>query len=203
MKAFFILIFYSFILATCQEKCYGNIPLPEFKDEHLIGSTWSDDNGYRCVCTKLGSNCCKRHDGVAHRPGCITVKVSFSLIIFSLMLAACKEVIPNTCVDVYDKRMHLFGSTWIAADCFQCDCDTEGMHCCHRNFRDIPGCKVQINRFTCEYEYLKIDDPSQRCEKVSFSLIIFSLMLAACHACYDVGFDSMFLRGKEVIPNMC
>uniref|UniRef100_A0A8C6VIA2 Beta-microseminoprotein n=1 Tax=Naja naja TaxID=35670 RepID=A0A8C6VIA2_NAJNA len=107
------------------------------------------------------------------------MKVFFSLIILSLMLATChacyevgfdymfprgKEVIPNTCVDVYDKRMHLFGSTWIAADCFQCDCDTEGMHCCHRNIRDIPGCIAELNDTTCEYEYLKIDDPSQRCE---------------------------------------
>ncbi|KAG8141209.1 hypothetical protein E2320_006863, partial [Naja naja] len=34
---------------------------------------------------------------------------------------------------------------WIAADCFQCDCDTEGMHCCHRNIRDIPGCIAELN----------------------------------------------------------
>uniref|UniRef100_A0A8C6VGH8 Uncharacterized protein n=1 Tax=Naja naja TaxID=35670 RepID=A0A8C6VGH8_NAJNA len=96
MKAFFILIFYSFILATCQEKCYGNIPLPEFKDgkevrpdtcvdihdqrEHLIGSTWSDDNGYRCVCTKLGSNCCKRWGKILSNSDILIFTCAFSWI---------------------------------------------------------------------------------------------------------------------------
>ncbi|XP_058050809.1 small serum protein 4-like [Ahaetulla prasina] len=89
MKVFFILIFFSFTLATCQEECIGSFFLPEIKDdipvlhstcpdqydgkEHLLGSTWDTDHCFRCVCHGEGSHCCKRHVGVNHRPGCITV----------------------------------------------------------------------------------------------------------------------------------
>ncbi|XP_032084844.1 small serum protein 5-like [Thamnophis elegans] len=107
------------------------------------------------------------------------MKVFFSLILFSLVLAAChacylvsfeymakkaENMPPNTCVDAFDGTFHLLGSTWIAEDCFQCHCKNNGMFCCHRNFREIPFCKVVVNRETCQPEYYRLDDPSQRCD---------------------------------------
>ncbi|XP_058050813.1 small serum protein 5-like [Ahaetulla prasina] len=110
------------------------------------------------------------------------MKAFFCLIIFSLMLAACqgacfgsnfkaefkdgKEVRPNTCVDIYDKSKHLIGSTWNTAHCFRCECGRNGLSCCHRygGIGVVQGCKRVINPVTCEQEYYRLDDPSQRCD---------------------------------------
>ncbi|XP_026550395.1 small serum protein 5-like [Notechis scutatus] len=78
----------------------------------------------------------------------LSQKVFFSLIIFSLMLAACqgacfsgpfaaeikdgKPVVPITCHDIYDGRKHLIGSTWNTAHCLRCECSRNGLDCCHR-----------------------------------------------------------------------
>ncbi|KAG8141210.1 hypothetical protein E2320_006864 [Naja naja] len=109
------------------------------------------------------------------------MKVFFSLIIFSLILATCqgacftwgfeaeikdgKPVVPHTCLDRNDQREHLFGSTWNTADCLRCSCSKYGMHCCHRygGISGVEGCTSVVNPMTCEYEHYKIDDPSQRC----------------------------------------
>uniref|UniRef100_A0A8C6VMS6 Uncharacterized protein n=1 Tax=Naja naja TaxID=35670 RepID=A0A8C6VMS6_NAJNA len=109
------------------------------------------------------------------------MKVFFSLIIFSLILATCqgacftwgfeaeikdgKLVMPSTCVDGHDQRQHLIGSTWNTAGCLRCECRRDEMSCCHR-FGDIgkvQGCTSVVNPVTCEYEHYRIDDPSQRC----------------------------------------
>ncbi|XP_034261414.1 small serum protein 5-like [Pantherophis guttatus] len=76
------------------------------------------------------------------------MKVFFSLIIFSLMLATCqgaclripfqaefengKPVRPNTCLDRLDGRKHLIGSTWNTANCLRCSCSKYGLGCCQR-----------------------------------------------------------------------
>ncbi|XP_026571031.1 small serum protein 5-like [Pseudonaja textilis] len=109
------------------------------------------------------------------------MKVFFSLIIFSLMLAACqgacfsapfevetedgKQVVPNTCLDRHDGRKHLIGSTWNTAHCFRCECGTDGLHCCHRygGIGVVEGCTTVVNPVTCKHEHYRIDDPSQPC----------------------------------------
>ncbi|XP_032084846.1 small serum protein 5-like isoform X2 [Thamnophis elegans] len=108
------------------------------------------------------------------------MKVFFSLILFSLVLAAChacyivpfelmakkaENMPPSTCVDVFDGTFHLIGSTWIAEDCYKCECNNNGLDCCHRygGIGLIQGCKTVINPVTCEQEHYRIDDPSQRC----------------------------------------
>ncbi|XP_013927317.1 PREDICTED: small serum protein 5-like [Thamnophis sirtalis] len=109
------------------------------------------------------------------------MKVFFSLILFSLVLATCqgacfldtfklefkdgKPVSSTVCVDVFDQTRHLIGSTWNTANCFRCECDNDGMSCCHRygGIGLIEGCKTVINPVTCEQEHYRIDDPSQRC----------------------------------------
>uniref|UniRef100_A0A8C5S5T8 Uncharacterized protein n=1 Tax=Laticauda laticaudata TaxID=8630 RepID=A0A8C5S5T8_LATLA len=109
------------------------------------------------------------------------MKVFFSLIIFSLMLAACQgacfsepfeaeikdgKPVSKTCLDRHDGRKHLIGSTWNTAHCFRCECDQNGLHCCHRygGIGVAEGCKTVINPMTCELEYYRLDDPSQRCD---------------------------------------
>ncbi|XP_060539281.1 small serum protein 2-like isoform X3 [Pantherophis guttatus] len=107
------------------------------------------------------------------------MKVFFSLIVFSLVLVTCQACYsvafqvmakpgeylpPNVCLDLYDRKMHLFGSRWIARDCYRCRCDRDGMDCCHREVKKIPGCKAVQNDVTCQYEYYKLDDPTQRCD---------------------------------------
>nr|BBV14782.1 small serum protein-5g [Ophiophagus hannah] len=109
------------------------------------------------------------------------MKVFFSLVIFSLMLATCqggcfgvflkveikdgKPVMPNFCLDTYDGRKHLIGSTWNTAHCFSCSCRRNELSCCHRygGIGVVQGCKAVVNPVTCEYEYYRLDDPSQRC----------------------------------------
>ncbi|XP_013914251.1 PREDICTED: small serum protein 2-like [Thamnophis sirtalis] len=110
------------------------------------------------------------------------MKVFFSLILFSLLLAACqgacmqgplipkshagKDLPPDTCVDVSDGKTHLIGSTWNTAHCLRCECDTDGWMCCHRYGGPINvlGCKTVVNPVTCEHEFYRLDDPSQRCD---------------------------------------
>nr|BAK64382.1 small serum protein [Laticauda semifasciata] len=108
------------------------------------------------------------------------MKVFFSLIIFSLMLAACQgacfsgpfeveikdgKPVSKTCLDIYDGRKHLIGSTWNTAHCFRCKCSKNGLHCCHRygGIGVVQGCKTVINPMTCELEYYRLDDPFRRC----------------------------------------
>nr|BAJ14707.1 small serum protein-2 [Gloydius blomhoffii blomhoffii] len=109
------------------------------------------------------------------------MRVFFSLIIFSFMLATCqgacgrsphvpefmdgKAVAPKTCIDEYDGSKHLLGSTWNTAHCFRCECNNYGMSCCHRygGLAGREGCKTVLNQVTCEYEFYRLDDPSKRC----------------------------------------
>ncbi|XP_032084841.1 small serum protein 5-like isoform X1 [Thamnophis elegans] len=109
------------------------------------------------------------------------MKVFFSLIIFSLVLASCQGacfsapfavefkngtvVFSSTCLDRFDGRKHLIGSTWNTAHCFKCECTKFGMDCCHRygGRAGRQGCKAVVNPVTCEYEFYRLDDPSQRC----------------------------------------
>ncbi|XP_029140083.1 small serum protein 2-like [Protobothrops mucrosquamatus] len=116
-------------------------------------------------------------------------RVFFSLIIFSFMLATCqgacgrgplvpefnfslfnsfffgKAMAPKKCVDPNDGRKHLIVSTWNTADCLRCECDSDGLSCCHRygGLAGRAGCKTVLNRVTCEYEFYRLDDPSKRC----------------------------------------
>ncbi|XP_032084847.1 small serum protein 4-like [Thamnophis elegans] len=75
MKAFFILIFFSLMLATYQQVCIGSLFLPEIIDgkevwpsactdfhdniKHLIGSTWESHDGSSCECRRDGLHCCR------------------------------------------------------------------------------------------------------------------------------------------------
>ncbi|XP_060539280.1 small serum protein 2-like isoform X2 [Pantherophis guttatus] len=107
------------------------------------------------------------------------MKVFFSLIVFSLVLVTCQACYmvpfklqappgqylpPNVCLDDDDRKMHLIGSRWIAEDCYRCHCGRNGMFCCHGEVKKIPGCKAVQNDVTCQYEYYKLDDPTQRCD---------------------------------------
>ncbi|XP_058050894.1 small serum protein 5-like [Ahaetulla prasina] len=116
------------------------------------------------------------------------MKAFFCLIIFSLMLAACqgacfrgpfdaefidgKEVKFNLCVDTYDRSKHLIGSTWNSAHCYRCECDGNGLSCCHRygGIGVVQGCNTVINPVTCKLEHYRLDDPSQRCDVPSLHL---------------------------------
>ncbi|XP_007445193.2 small serum protein 5-like, partial [Python bivittatus] len=87
------------------------------------------------------------------------MRVFFSLIIFSFILATCqgacmldpfkvkfedgKVVKPNTCVDPFDRTRHLLGSTWNTAHCLRCECHRDGMSCCTRpaGIEGRAGCK--------------------------------------------------------------
>ncbi|XP_026570973.1 beta-microseminoprotein [Pseudonaja textilis] len=110
------------------------------------------------------------------------MRVFFSLIVFSFMLATCqaacfmeafepyfmngKEVWPNKCVDRYDGKEHPIGSKWNTDDCLECECLKVGMSCCHRygGIAKVEGCKAVINPKTCKYEFYRLDDPSKRCD---------------------------------------
>nr|A7VN15.1 RecName: Full=Small serum protein 3; Short=SSP-3; Flags: Precursor [Protobothrops flavoviridis]BAF80053.1 small serum protein-3 [Protobothrops flavoviridis] len=79
MKVFFILIIFSFTLATCQGECYGSVPLPIDGEDvplrtcvdthdgqkHLIVSTWKTANSFSCECTQIGLQCCQKYVAVA------------------------------------------------------------------------------------------------------------------------------------------
>ncbi|KAK9395278.1 small serum protein 5-like [Crotalus adamanteus] len=109
------------------------------------------------------------------------MKVFFSLIVFSLVLATCqgaclqglfeaklidgKPVMPNACVDIYDNKKHLIGSTWNTDHCYRCECLKTGFSCCHRygGIGNVEGCKTVVNPVTCQHESYRLDDPSQRC----------------------------------------
>ncbi|KAL7981323.1 hypothetical protein Chor_002219 [Crotalus horridus] len=96
------------------------------------------------------------------------MKVFFSLIVFSLVLATCqgaclqglfeaklidgKPVMPNACVDIYDNKKHLLGSTWNTDHCYR-----------YGGIGNVEGCKTVVNPVTCQYESYRLDDPSQHC----------------------------------------
>nr|BAJ14706.1 small serum protein-1 [Gloydius blomhoffii blomhoffii] len=106
------------------------------------------------------------------------MRVFFSLIIFSFMLATCQgacaagpeptdDIVPTKkCVDPNDGRKHLVLSKWNAANCTICYCFRHGLRCCPRHdaipFRD--GCESVLNRVTCEYEFYRLDDLSKLCD---------------------------------------
>nr|A7VN14.1 RecName: Full=Small serum protein 2; Short=SSP-2; Flags: Precursor [Protobothrops flavoviridis]QGB21041.1 PfSSP-2 precursor [Protobothrops flavoviridis]6IMF_B Chain B, Small serum protein 2 [Protobothrops flavoviridis]BAF80052.1 small serum protein-2 [Protobothrops flavoviridis]BAM72533.1 small serum protein-2 [Protobothrops flavoviridis] len=108
------------------------------------------------------------------------MRVFFSLIIFSFMLATCQgacgigplvssptdAMAPKKCVDPNDRRKHLIVSTWNTADCLRCECDNDGLSCCHRygGLAERAGCKSVLNQVTCEYEFYRLDDLSKRCD---------------------------------------
>ncbi|XP_061448715.1 small serum protein 5-like [Rhineura floridana] len=73
-------------------------------------------------------------------------------------------VLPDGCTDLSDGGKHAFGTVWNSAKCFRCSCDEGGMHCCTRyGVVHYPGCKGVINPETCEYDFYRIDNPSERC----------------------------------------
>nr|BBV14784.1 small serum protein-3 [Protobothrops mucrosquamatus] len=79
MKVFFILIIFSFTLATCQGECFGGFSLPIDGKEvpirtcadtydgkkHLIVSTWKTAESFSCECAQIGLQCCKEYVAVA------------------------------------------------------------------------------------------------------------------------------------------
>ncbi|KAK9395277.1 small serum protein 5-like [Crotalus adamanteus] len=105
------------------------------------------------------------------------MKVFFSLIIFSFTLATCQghcigsiplpemkdgEQVPlRTCVDTYDGKTHLIGSTWKTAECFSCECREDGMWCCKKygGVAEREGCTAVANPETCEYDLRCIGPP--------------------------------------------
>ncbi|ETE60626.1 hypothetical protein L345_13630, partial [Ophiophagus hannah] len=65
---------------------------------------------------------------------------------------------------------------------------------------DVQGCTTVVNPVTCKHEHYRIDDPSQRCDKVFFSLVIFSLMLATCQGgCFGVFLKVEIKDGKPMM----
>ncbi|KAK9395279.1 small serum protein 5-like [Crotalus adamanteus] len=105
------------------------------------------------------------------------MKVFFSLIIFSFTLATCqghcigsfplpkyidgKRVPLRTCVDTYDGKTHLIGSTWKTAECFSCECRQNEMWCCKKygGVAEREGCTAVANPETCEYDLRCIGPP--------------------------------------------
>ncbi|XP_048368077.1 uncharacterized protein LOC125441511 [Sphaerodactylus townsendi] len=57
------------------------------------------------------------------------------------------------------------GSRWNSANCLECSCRGGEMSCCSRygGTASSPGCKAVVNPETCEYEFYRIDDPSEPC----------------------------------------
>nr|XP_056716895.1 small serum protein 2-like [Euleptes europaea] len=71
----------------------------------------------------------------------------------------------NGCFDPYDGRRHPLGSQWNTDHCMRCDCSGDRMECCTRygGIAHMEGCKGSVNPETCEYEFYRIDNPSEPC----------------------------------------
>ncbi|XP_048369553.1 small serum protein 2-like [Sphaerodactylus townsendi] len=109
------------------------------------------------------------------------MKVLLSLSLLCLTLALCHTycftrpaklefingvmMLPRDCIDSYDGSKHSSGSRWNSANCLECSCRGGEMSCCSRygGTASSPGCKAVVNPETCEYEFYRIDDPSEPC----------------------------------------
>ncbi|XP_059587668.1 small serum protein 2 [Alligator mississippiensis] len=76
-------------------------------------------------------------------------------------------VVPQKCLDPYDKSEHALGTSWNSSLCVRCKCNGATVSCCTRYSSSIstpPGCEATLDEQLCEYKIHRINDPEDPCE---------------------------------------
>nr|XP_020636062.1 small serum protein 2-like [Pogona vitticeps] len=96
---------------------------------------------------------------------CISMALCDGACLYDLFEGDKENAKRNGCVDPYDGKKHLFGSTWNTDGCLRCECSEARMTCCTRYGGPVivEGCTAIVDRETCEYKFYKEDDPSKPC----------------------------------------